>query len=322
MLFLPAMLFFLLHVATNGQYGFHRDELQTLDDARHLDWGFVVYPPVTPLIGRLELILFGTSLTGFRVFSALAMSAIMVLAGLMAKELGGKRHAQLLTAIAAGIAPVSLIQGAVFQYVSFDYLWGVTVTCFLIRLLKSDDTAPSGWPLAASSACGMETRSHHGRFGSRRGGRGVAHACPAMAAERLALGRRRPFHPDLSAQSHLAGAASLHLSRVLVLSARPAICGRRALRRILLRSNSWVNVNVVAAPLAIVGYGSTSFIAKAGATACCGWMFVVSFVILIAQGSYGRSLETTTTRSAAGWMAWSRETSPRACRSTRRAPTD
>jgi len=63
-LFLPAMLFFLLHVTTNGQHGFHRDELQTLD-ARHLDWGFVVYPPVTPLIGRLELILFGTSLAGF-----------------------------------------------------------------------------------------------------------------------------------------------------------------------------------------------------------------------------------------------------------------
>jgi uncharacterized membrane protein len=79
-----------------------------------------VYPPATPLIGRLELILFETSLTGFRVFSALAMSAIMVLAGLMAKELGGKRHPQLLTAIAAAIAPVSLIQGAVFQYVSFS----------------------------------------------------------------------------------------------------------------------------------------------------------------------------------------------------------
>jgi hypothetical protein len=29
-----------LHCATNGCYGFHRDELQTLDDARHLDWGF------------------------------------------------------------------------------------------------------------------------------------------------------------------------------------------------------------------------------------------------------------------------------------------
>jgi uncharacterized membrane protein len=111
------------HIATNGQYGFHRDELQTLDDARHLDWGFVVYPPITPLITRLELILFGTSLIGLRVFSAIAVSMIMVLAGLIAKELGGNRHVQLLAAVAAGIAPVSLIQGAVLQYVSFDYLW-------------------------------------------------------------------------------------------------------------------------------------------------------------------------------------------------------
>ena len=85
-----------LHVATNGQYGFHRDELQTFDDARHLDWGFVVYPPVTPLIGRLELLLFGSSLIGFRFFEAVAVSAIMVLTGLIAKELGGTRHIQLL----------------------------------------------------------------------------------------------------------------------------------------------------------------------------------------------------------------------------------
>src|SRR6516225_7500826 len=85
-----ATLFLLVHPATNGWYGFHRDELQTLDDARHLDWGFVAYPAITPLLGRLELILFGTSLVGFRVFSAIAVSAVMVLAGLIAKELGGK----------------------------------------------------------------------------------------------------------------------------------------------------------------------------------------------------------------------------------------
>ncbi|HET7871174.1 MAG TPA: hypothetical protein VFL42_01605, partial [Terriglobales bacterium] len=30
-----------LHTLTNGRYGFHRDELQTLSDALHLDWGFV-----------------------------------------------------------------------------------------------------------------------------------------------------------------------------------------------------------------------------------------------------------------------------------------
>ena len=37
----------LLHIFTNDQYGFHRDELATLDDARHLAWGYVAYPPVT-----------------------------------------------------------------------------------------------------------------------------------------------------------------------------------------------------------------------------------------------------------------------------------
>ena len=92
----------LFHVLSNGQYGFHRDELQTLDDAHHLDWGFVAYPPVTPLIGRLELALFGTSLVGFRFFAAIAVSAVMVLTGLMAKELGGQRHIQVLAAVAAG----------------------------------------------------------------------------------------------------------------------------------------------------------------------------------------------------------------------------
>jgi 4-amino-4-deoxy-L-arabinose transferase-like glycosyltransferase len=145
------------HVATNGHYGFHRDELQTLDDARHLDWGFVAYPPITPLIGRLELALFGTSLVGFRVFAAVAVSAVMVLTGLIAKELSGARHIQILAAIAAGIAPVSLNQGAVFQYVSLDYFWGVTTTYLLVRLAKSDD--PRWWvPIGAVLGLGMETR--------------------------------------------------------------------------------------------------------------------------------------------------------------------
>ena len=37
----------LLHTVTNGQYGFHHDELATLDDARSLAWGYVAYPPLT-----------------------------------------------------------------------------------------------------------------------------------------------------------------------------------------------------------------------------------------------------------------------------------
>lgn len=141
-----------LHTLTNGQYGFHRDELAMLDDARYLAWGYVAYPPVTPFIGRVALELFGPSLIGVRFFSALAQCAAMLLAGLMSRELGGGRLAQIVTALAVALAPISLIQGALFQYVSFDYLWWVLLAYLIIRLLKSDDPR---WWLAIGAIIGL-----------------------------------------------------------------------------------------------------------------------------------------------------------------------
>src|SRR5256714_13817581 len=90
-----------VHLLTGGRYGFHRDELATLDDARHLAWGYVAYPPVTPFFGWLSLKLFGTSLTGFRFFAAVSVSSAVVLTGLMARELGGRTGAQAIAASAA-----------------------------------------------------------------------------------------------------------------------------------------------------------------------------------------------------------------------------
>src|SRR5215211_9364005 len=111
-LLLLALLRVLLHTLTNGQYGFHRDELATLDDARHLDWGYVAYPPLTPAVARVAVELFGPSLPGVRLFAALAQGAAMLLDGQMARELGGGRWAQVVASLAVAIAPLCLIQGA------------------------------------------------------------------------------------------------------------------------------------------------------------------------------------------------------------------
>src|SRR5215218_6010922 len=97
---LPALAGVLLHQLTNDQYGFHRDELATIDDARHLAWGYVAYPPFTPAVARLALELFGPSLPGLRLFAALAQGAVMLLAGLMAWELGGGRWSQVVASLA------------------------------------------------------------------------------------------------------------------------------------------------------------------------------------------------------------------------------
>src|SRR6202167_6840997 len=77
----------LLHLLTNNRYGFHRDELQFLSDARHLDWGFVPYPPFTPFIERIGLALFGVSIVALRLTAVLAQAVVVVLSGLIAKHL-------------------------------------------------------------------------------------------------------------------------------------------------------------------------------------------------------------------------------------------
>jgi hypothetical protein len=142
----------LLHVITNSRYGFHRDELQFLSDARHLDWGFVAYPPFTPIVERIGLGLFGLSIVGLRLFSVLAQAAATVAAGLMAKELGGARFAQATAALAVAFSPLPLFNGTEFQYTSFDFLWWVLIAYFTVRLLKSDDPR---WWLAIGAAIGM-----------------------------------------------------------------------------------------------------------------------------------------------------------------------
>ncbi len=151
-LILLAAIFIVLHLATSGPYGFHRDELATLNDAQHLDWGFVAYPPLTPAIGRIELSLFGISTLGVRVIPILALALVVVLSGLTARELGGSRKAQVLAALAVAIGPIVTIETTCLQYVSFDYLWCVLLTYFLLRLLDTDDPR---WWLAIGAAIGL-----------------------------------------------------------------------------------------------------------------------------------------------------------------------
>jgi hypothetical protein len=265
-----------VHIATNGQYGFHRDELQTLDDARHLDWGFVVYPPVTPLLGRFELFLFGTSLVGFRFFSAIAVSTIMVLAGLIAKELGGTRHVQLLAAVAAGISPISLAQGAVFQYVSFDYLWGVSATYLLVRLLRSGD--PRWWaPIGGVLGLGMETRYTMAVLALAIAGAVV------LTPERRFLRSRwlwagvgvslLLFLPNLiwQMQHHF-----ISLEFLSYLRARDLRQGRY---HGFFPEQLWVCVNLVTAPLALLGLWFYLFGREGRRYRLLGWTFLIAFLL-------------------------------------------
>ena len=142
----------LLHLLTNGRYGFHRDELQFLSDARHLDWGFVSYPPVTPFLEHIGLAIFGLSLVGLRLFSVITQAIVIIVSGLIARELGGGRLAQGTAALSVALSPLPLFEGTEFQYTSFEFLSWVLIAYFTIFLLKTENPR---WWLAIGATVGI-----------------------------------------------------------------------------------------------------------------------------------------------------------------------
>jgi hypothetical protein len=103
------------------------------------------------------LYLFGPSVIGLRSFAVLAEGIVMLLAGLMIRDLGGRRWAQVLGAVAVATSPLSIVQGGLFQYETLDYLCWVLLAFTVIRLLKSEN--PRWWlGIGAAIGLGMMTK--------------------------------------------------------------------------------------------------------------------------------------------------------------------
>src|SRR2546423_2193789 len=97
----------LLHLLTNTHYGYFRDELYYLACGEHLAWGYADQPPLIALVARATQI-FGASLFTLRLPAALAGAALVFLTGLFVRELGGRRLAIVVAALAVLLAPLYL----------------------------------------------------------------------------------------------------------------------------------------------------------------------------------------------------------------------
>jgi hypothetical protein len=140
-----------LLVATAHRYGYHRDELYFLRAGREPAFGYVDQPPLTPLLARAMDTVLPGSLTGLRLPSALAAALVVLLTGLIARELGGGRGAQLLAAASMGVSAVLLAVGHLLSTTTFDLLAWTALTLLLVRGLR--DGGPV-W-LAAGAAAGL-----------------------------------------------------------------------------------------------------------------------------------------------------------------------
>lgn len=144
-------------MAVADRYGWHRDEFYYLASSRHLELGYVDYPPVTPLLARIDQAIFPGSLPGLRLLPVLAGAALIVMAALITRELGGNRTAQALAAFAMLISPEFVGTNFLFQTVAFDEVAWALVCLYLVRLLAGAN--PREWLiLGLVFGIGLETK--------------------------------------------------------------------------------------------------------------------------------------------------------------------
>ncbi len=129
-----------LHLAVAGVYGFFIDELYFLSCGEHLAWGYVDMPPLTAFQAWLTRALFGDSAYSIRLFPALAGAALVVMAGLLAREMGGGRFAQGLAALSILAAPVSLAFCSYLSMNSVEPVIWMGCTLLLMRMIRTGNT--------------------------------------------------------------------------------------------------------------------------------------------------------------------------------------
>lgn len=144
-------------MSVSNRYGWHGDELYFIASSQHLDFGYVDYPPIVPLLAAADQAVAPGSLVALRFLAGVAGVIVLVLTALIARELGAGTRAQAWAAAALLLSPVFIGSNALFHTASFDQLAWAAALLIFARMLRSGDVRM--WPvLGLVIGVGLETK--------------------------------------------------------------------------------------------------------------------------------------------------------------------
>lgn len=148
-LFVAAKLLLQVTVNVVTRFGFQRDEFLYFAMGEHLRLWRMDFPPGIAIAANVVRFLLGDSMTAIRMVPAVAGTMTMIVAVLIARELGGGRFAQGLTALAFFVSGIFLRTAGLFQPVVLDQLAWTAALYFLVRIGRSSE--PRWWLLLGVS---------------------------------------------------------------------------------------------------------------------------------------------------------------------------
>jgi hypothetical protein len=155
---------FLFHLYFNNRYGYFRDEFDYIACGNHLAWGYVDQPPLIPFLIHICRSIFGDSLRSIRLIPALASSLLVIQTALIAGELGGRRFAQILSALCIVIAPQYLSNASLLGTNCLEpTLW---MACAYFAILAIKRNQPRYWLwFGVAAGIGLEEKYTIALFG-------------------------------------------------------------------------------------------------------------------------------------------------------------
>src|SRR6266852_6010850 len=154
----------LFHCYFNNRYGYFRDEFDYMACGDHLAWGYVDQPPLVPFLIHVCRAMLGDSLRSVRFIPALASSLLVVQAAVLARELGGRRFALLLSAVTILVAPQYLSNGSLLGTNCLEPNLWMGCAYFAILAIKRND--PRNWVwFGIVAGLGMEEKYSIALFG-------------------------------------------------------------------------------------------------------------------------------------------------------------
>ncbi|HEU5453449.1 MAG TPA: glycosyltransferase family 39 protein [Terriglobales bacterium] len=155
----------LAQILTARRYGYFRDELYYLACSEHLAAGYVDQPPLIALIAWFERHVFGSGLIALRLLPALAAGGKVLLTGVIARQFGARRWAQVLAALAVVFAPLYLALDHLLTMNAFEPLLWMGCAYVVLRLIRTGNRKLWLW-FGVLSGIGLENKWSMAFFGA------------------------------------------------------------------------------------------------------------------------------------------------------------